>query len=558
MKLFSVVVALLLFRVYARLGENLSSKIGSLYDNLKDEDGFLKVVAVLHQDADSEDVVDSMTRTFSTKKDEVGELKMLKNLGMAVVRAKESVILQLLENPQVKSVDPDLEFRQDVVAMETPSEAVSLAIGNLAIPEYSTNVNGCTHPDIVKVAVIDGGIDVASSDFGFCSEGFCSGKRFMNPPSQDWGASTNVHGSHVAGVSLCDTLTMHCCFLGEVLELTCSCSFLRLSPPLASMAVSLVEWSQMKNCAYVSHYGCDTKALYTNTFSQCSSLFVITVVGRVFNDNGGGATLSVVVQALDWAIEEGAHIINMSIGIPVDLNTFHDAIIRAREAGVLTVASAGNSGGLAYNYPAYYNETISVAAVDNHKAWARFSTFNDRIDIAAPGVNIISNIPGNQAGPMDGTSMSTPFVTGAAALMKRSCMSCSSDDIRACLLMTAEELPNCPPEKCGAGFLQAGAAYECLKNAPCCASPITTPVNPTTTTTTSTMTSTLTSLTTTEISTTSTSITPSTTTTTTTTTTSATEPLIPGSQCQGFMAKCETASDCCFGMSCHGRLQRCR
>lgn len=244
-------------------------------------------------------------------------------------------------------------------------------------------------------------------------------------------------------------------------------------------------------------------------------------IGRVFNDEGTGATLSAVVSSLDWAIEQGAHIVNMSFGISVHLESLHEAIIRLRQAGILAVASAGNAGTDKPNYPAYYLETLAVAAVDDSKKWASFSTYNDRVNLVAPGVGIVSTFPGNTIGAMDGTSMSVPFVSGAAALMKRDCMECSDQDIWSCLIQTVEPL-DCPVEKCGAGFLQAGAAYQCLKESSCCTRDES-GMGP-------------------EI---------------TTTATNPTQPRSDPAQCQGFREFCATNSDCCSGR-CNRRRGRCK
>lgn len=85
--------------------------------------------------------------------------------------------------------------------MENPVSSVRMAMGNQPIPPFMKDVSGCNDPSIVKIAVIDGGIDARHPDFMYCADGYCEGKRFMSPPEQDWGLSTNDHGTHVAGVS---------------------------------------------------------------------------------------------------------------------------------------------------------------------------------------------------------------------------------------------------------------------------------------------------------------------------------------------------------------------
>ena len=108
----------------------------------------------------------------------------------------------LLDNPRIKSVDADLEFYMDssAAAMERPPASFSLALGNQPIPEFLKPCGGCSDPGTVKVAVMDGGMDGSHSDFSYCSNGFCEGKRFMNPTDQDWDVSRNAHGNHVLGI----------------------------------------------------------------------------------------------------------------------------------------------------------------------------------------------------------------------------------------------------------------------------------------------------------------------------------------------------------------------
>lgn len=116
-----------------------------------------------------------------------------------------------MNDPRVKAVDLDLVFHQDSVP-ESPGKSITMAIGNTPIPPFMEDVDGgCQDPGIVKVAIIDGGIDASHPDFSFCGKGFCEGRRFMNPTNQDWGTSTNAHGSHVVGVSFLLPESKHKC-----------------------------------------------------------------------------------------------------------------------------------------------------------------------------------------------------------------------------------------------------------------------------------------------------------------------------------------------------------
>lgn len=147
---------------------------------------------------------------------------------------------------------------------------------------------------------------------------------------------------------------------------------------------------------------------------------------KVLEGNGSGS-IQGIVNAIQYAIDwkgtngEKVRIISMSLGGPQGSQEFHDAIIRAINCGILVVCAAGNTGKQEVQFPGAYNEVVGVGAVDLNKKFAYFSTMNNEVDVVAPGVDIISTYPGNKYAKLSGTSMATPHVTGAAALIINQC-----------------------------------------------------------------------------------------------------------------------------------------
>ncbi len=147
---------------------------------------------------------------------------------------------------------------------------------------------------------------------------------------------------------------------------------------------------------------------------------------KVLEGNGSGSIQGIadaIQYAIDWkgANGEKVRIISMSLGGPQGSQEFHDAIIRAINCGILVVCAAGNTGKQEVQFPGAYNEVVGVGAVDLNKKFAYFSTMNNEVDVVAPGVDIISTYPGNKYAKLSGTSMATPHVAGAAALIINQC-----------------------------------------------------------------------------------------------------------------------------------------
>jgi subtilisin family serine protease/subtilisin-like proprotein convertase family protein len=142
-----------------------------------------------------------------------------------------------------------------------------------------------------------------------------------------------------------------------------------------------------------------------------------------FLDSTGSGSTANAVKAINWAVSHGAKVINNSWGGGGYNSALDSAIANARNQGVIFVAAAGNyssNNDTSSFYPADYTEdnVVSVAATDANDNLASFSDYGpNSVGLAAPGVNILSTLPNNSYGYMSGTSMATPFVTGAAALV---------------------------------------------------------------------------------------------------------------------------------------------
>jgi subtilisin family serine protease len=165
---------------------------------------------------------------------------------------------------------------------------------------------------------------------------------------------------------------------------------------------------------------------------------------RVLNANGNGSA-SDVAKGITWAADNGADVINLSLGGPESTGV-EAAIDHANALGVVVVAAAGNEGKLGNppSYPAAYNRTIAVAALylknNGGLGHASYSTANCYVDVAAPGTAIVSTWPAGTYAYESGTSMATPHVSAAAALIKAEFPTCSPNHVAKALRSTAGDM----------------------------------------------------------------------------------------------------------------------
>jgi subtilisin len=137
------------------------------------------------------------------------------------------------------------------------------------------------------------------------------------------------------------------------------------------------------------------------------------LISKALDKNGEGY-LSDIAKSITWAINQKADIINLSLGVKNKSTILENILKQAYDQGIIIVAASGNSAGDLF-YPASSKYTISVGAVDQSYRMPTWSAFDERLDILAPGVSILSTAWTNEYMYLSGTSMATPHVAGAAA-----------------------------------------------------------------------------------------------------------------------------------------------
>ncbi|MGD9886475.1 MAG: S8 family serine peptidase [Bacilli bacterium] len=166
-----------------------------------------------------------------------------------------------------------------------------------------------------------------------------------------------------------------------------------------------------------------------------STLLVI----KANEPNEGSFLDSSVIEGIYYAADHGADIINMSLGSPYANPLTKAALEYARSKGVLIVAASGNDSVSTPYYPASFDTTISVSAIDQTKLLASYSNYGPNISVSAPGTNIYTTVKGNTYGYGSGTSLAAPQVSGVLALMS-AYLTISDEEIMERLLLTSSDL----------------------------------------------------------------------------------------------------------------------
>ncbi|MDQ3411323.1 MAG: S8 family serine peptidase [Chloroflexota bacterium] len=182
-------------------------------------------------------------------------------------------------------------------------------------------------------------------------------------------------------------------------------------------------------------------------------------------DSDGVGDAFYVAAGIYRAIDRGAEVINLSLGSTHDALVIAEAVRAAHDAGIVVFAAAGNADrDLPPEYPATDRHAFGVAATDANDVKSGYSNYHARLLLSAPGNDVISAFPGGGYAAWSGTSMATPWVAGAAALLLEMNPNRTVNQVGTRLAATADPIPNHDPRYdglLGAGRLDVGAATAC-------------------------------------------------------------------------------------------------
>jgi len=184
----------------------------------------------------------------------------------------------------------------------------------------------------------------------------------------------------------------------------------------------------------------------------------------------GGNTTARILGGLEWLVANDVRIVSMSLGYPGYEPVFRELVKRLISRNVLPVFAIGNEGPNTSRSPGNYPGTLAIGAVDDSDHTAAFSGSQhfkrkgdpDKPDVVAPGVDVISAKPGGGYQSMDGTSMATPHMAGAAALLLEAKPQATAQQLMDAFEKSCDAITGEPALRHGAGLIQPERALALL------------------------------------------------------------------------------------------------
>jgi LPXTG-site transpeptidase (sortase) family protein len=339
-----------------------------------------------------------------------GQIKEIGVLQLVVPKGEVSKALSSLSDcPGVSFAEPDYIVTVADTIPHDPGWVHQYGLVAIRAPQGWDLNTGSTG---VTIAVVDTGVDLSHLDLvGKLVPGY----NILNnaaPPMDD---SSDSHGTHVAGIAAAMTNN--------------------------DIGVAGVSWG--------------------------ARIMPVKVIGA-----SGSGSIDNVALGVIWAADNGANVINLSLGCgqgscPTPPLTLAAAVNYAFDKGVTLVAAVGNGGSNFVYYPARFPHVIAVAATNTSNKHSPYSSTGAEVDVSAPGDTIYSTIGNDAYGYLTGTSMSTAFVSGLAAILRGLPEYSSPDQIASAMESSALDLGTPGwDSQFGYGLIQMDAAIHAFQATP--------------------------------------------------------------------------------------------
>jgi thermitase len=188
---------------------------------------------------------------------------------------------------------------------------------------------------------------------------------------------------------------------------------------LENKVVAEINFSESPSAADFNGHGTHIAGIMAATGNNGLGIIGLAPQSRLMNvkaaNDDGTVSTAAVTQGIIWAVDHGARVININVSFKSPAPSLEAAVNYAWSRGAVLVAAAGNEDSEAPCYPAGFQNCIAVAALCEDGSLAPFSNHGENIDLAAPGFNIFSTLPGNKYGYKSGTSFAAAYVSGLAA-----------------------------------------------------------------------------------------------------------------------------------------------